>query len=490
MGERTRPFVPLAAAILCGACVAEVERSLAPAVPPPPSPEPPVDERVVSAHEELRGELLAEALPRCLAYEALRELCAVAPHRLAGSEGAARAVEWGADAMRRAGLENVRLEPVLVPRWERGAREELLVIEPATHSGERLAILALGGSVATPPEGLEAEVLGVTSFEELRERAGEAAGKIVFFQRPMDPALLEPFAAYGGAVNQRGRGASEAGRAGGVAALVRSMTLSLDDEPHTGALLYEEGVERVPAAALSTLAAERVGEWLRAGERVRLRLALDCRTLEDVPSHNVVGELAGGERPEEVVLLGAHLDAWDVGQGAHDDGAGCAHLIEAGRMLTRYAAEHGRPRRTIRFVLFMNEENGLRGALAYRDTHAAELGRHVLAVESDRGGFLPLGWAADASGEALEALRELFGAREISAGGGADISVLAEHGVPLAGLVPDPQRYFDYHHSQKDVLEAVHPRELEFGAAWLAALAYLAADREGPLPRNALEEER
>lgn len=427
-------------------------------------------------------ELLEEGLAAPEAYTLLAELCARAPHRLAGSEGAARAVEWGREAMLRLGWENVRLEPVLVPHWERGAPEELIVVEPAAHAGERLAVLALGGSIATPAGGLEAEVLAVSSFEELHTRAAEARGKIVLFRRPMDPSLVEPFEAYGGAVNQRGSGAIEAASVGAVAALVRSMTHARDDAPHTGQMRYAEGVERVPAAAVSTLASERVEGWLAAGQTVRLRLALDCRWHEDVLSHNVVGEIVGRERPEEIVLIGAHLDAWDVGEGAHDDGAGCAHVLEAGRLILR--SPLGRPRRTVRGVLYMNEENGLRGGQAYRDQHAAELERHVLAIESDRGGALPLGYASDASGPAAELLFELYGGGPCARGGGADISMLAEFGVTLAGFFPNPQRYFDYHHSKNDVLAAVHPRELELGAISLASMAWLAAEHAGDWPRN------
>jgi hypothetical protein len=427
--------------------------------------------------------LVAHGLRDPRAHALLAELCAEAPHRLSGSPGAERAVAWAHATMERRGLENVRLEPVMVPSWERGEREELVVVEPAAHAGERLAVLALGGSVATPSNGLEADVIAVSSFEELRERAADARGKLVFFRRPMDPALLEPFEAYGGAVGQRSSGASAAAGAGGVGALVRSMTHALDDEPHTGALRYADGVARVPAGAVSTLAAERIDAWLAAGERVRLRLVLDCRQGADVLSHNVVGEVVGRERPEEIVLIGAHLDAWDVGAGAHDDGAGCAHVLEAARLLL--TSELGRPRRTVRCVLYMNEENGLRGGNAYRDLHADALAEHVLAIEPDRGGGVPIGYASDAVGDAATLLERLFGGAPAARGGGADISMLAESGVPLTGFLPDPQRYFDYHHSRNDVLAAVHPRELQLGAISLASMAWLAADFDGEWPRNA-----
>jgi len=390
-------------------------------------------------------------------------------------------VAWGRESMLRLGLENVRLEPVRVPHWERGELQELIVVEPAAHAGEPLAVLALGGSVPTPAAGLEAEVLAVQDFDELQRRAGEASGKLVLFDRPMDPRRRDPFEAYGAAVGQRANGAIEAARVGAVGALVRSMTLTLDDEPHTGAMRYEEQVARLPAAAVSTRAADRIAGWLAAGERVRLRLRLSSSWHEDESSFNVVGEVRGRELPEEVVLLGAHLDAWDIGQGAHDDGAGCAHVLEAARLLL--GSSLGRPRRSVRVVLYMNEENGLRGGQAYRDLHQDELGRHVLAIESDRGGFLPLGYVSDADGGAQELIERLFGCPPVARGGGADISPLAEFGVNLLGLYPNPQRYFEFHHSRHDTLEAVSPRELELGAASLASMAWLAAEHPGRWPR-------
>lgn len=422
--------------------------------------------------------IFAEALGTQNAHELLEELCTVAPHRLSGSDGAARAVAWGEAAMRRAGLENVRLEPVRVPHWVRGEVESLELLD----GGQvyPLAIRALGGSDATPPAGIEAEVIRVTSFEELSARSAEARGRFVLFDRPMDRTLADPFAAYGGAVDQRSRGAVEAAKAGAVGALVRSMTMALDDHPHTGAMRYDDAVPRVPGVALSTIAADRLAARIALGTPVRLRLRLDCRTLPDADSFNVVGEVRGRELPEEIVLIGGHLDAWDVGEGAHDDGSGCAQSIEAARILLELGL---RPRRTLRVCLFMNEENGLRGGLGYRDTHAAELQDHVLALESDRGGFAPRGFVTDA-GPGLFArlasaarLLEPWNASMLRAGGGGpDIGPLREHGVPLAAYVPDAARYFDFHHCDADVLAAVNPRELSLGAAAIAALAWCVAD--------------
>ncbi len=426
-----------------------------------------------------------EALAEGEAWSKLAELCAVAPHRLAGSSGAERAIAWAKAEMEADGLEHVRLEPCRVPRWERGEVEELAVLAPAELEGLELPVLALGGSVATPDPGLEGELVAVETFGELEEK--EVRGAIVLFARPMDPRQRDPFRAYGGAVDQRSRGAIEAAKHGAIGVLVRSMTLRHDDLPHTGMMNYEDGVPKIPAAAISTNGADRLRGLLDQGKSVRLRLRLSCRTLDPVSSFNVVGELRGRERPDEVVLVGAHLDAWDVGQGAHDDGAGSVQTLEALRLLRVLDL---RPRRTVRCVLFMNEENGLAGARAYLETHADEMEQHVLALETDRGGFSPRGFTTTFEGAAFEELEELVrlldrtGADRLFPGGaGPDVAVLAPRGVPLAGLYTDPQRYFDVHHSSADTLEAVHPRELELGAAALASLAWLVAERSEPLPR-------
>jgi hypothetical protein len=409
------------------------------------------------------------------AWQALADLVAVAPRRLTGSEGAERAVQWAAERFRAQGADEVRLEPVRVPRWVRGEASAAIVGEAGD---EPLSVLALGGSVATPEEGILAEVVMVRSFDELRAQPERARGRIVFFNRPMPRALANTFQAYSEAVPQRGSGAIEASKAGGVAALVRSLTTQIDDFPHTGSLHYEEGVDRVPAAAISTLDAEMLAARLLRGERVVVRLRLSCATLADVVSHNVVAELRGRELPDEVVLIGAHLDAWDVGHGAQDDGAGCAHVLEAMRLIRALGL---RPRRTIRAVLFINEENGLRGAHAYAERYAKELGRHFAAIESDRGGGPPVGFDCNAGGDKLAAIRAVVHElRALDCGafvpvpggaGGADIGVLRPAGVTLMSLITNTQRYFDYHHSERDLLATIHERELALGAAALAFVA-------------------
>lgn len=438
--------------------------------------------------DDLPQRLAARALSEGRTWAKLADLCRSAPQRLSGSAGAARAVDWAARTMRAEGLENVRLEECRVPRWERGAPEKLEIRAPAELAGERVRLLALGGSVGTPPGGLEAELVVVRSFEELAALGERARGRIVLFDRGMDPGVADPFEAYGLAVNQRTRGAIEAARVGALALLIRSVTSASDDEPHTGAMSYDDAVPRIPAAALGVRSAERLARLASVPGGVRLKLELDCRELEDALSHNVVGELVGRETPAEIVLVGAHLDSWDVSEGAHDDGAGCAQALEAVRLLR---ALELRPRRTLRVVLYMNEENGLRGARAYAETHAAELGRHVLALESDRGGFAPRGFISDANPAARALLAPIvaelapLGAERLGrGGGGADLIPLQPAGVITMGLVPDPQRYFDLHHSARDVLAEVHPRELELGSAAIAHVLYRVAELEQTLPRN------
>jgi len=434
--------------------------------------------------------ILRASLSQGRAYTRLAGLCAAAPHRLSGSEGAATAVAWMKAEMEREGLEHVHLEDCTVPHWERGDVEELLFVGDDLQplAAPPLPILALGGSIATPPAGLHGRVIEVRDFDELHERAAEAKGRIVFFNRPMDPELFDTMAAYGGAVDQRSRGAIEAARVGGIAAVVRSMTTRLDDFPHTGAMRYDDTVTRVPSVAVSTLGAERLSKMIADGEDPQLRLKLACAWHEDAPSHNVVGELVGSEFPDEVLVVGGHLDCWDVGQGAHDDGGGCCQAVEALRLLKSLGL---RPRRTIRAVTFMNEENGMRGARAYRAAHVLEMPKHVLALESDAGNFSPRGFTSDANPEAramlarIVALMEPAGIDSFDPGhGGVDISPMIPDGVINVGLRPDCHRYFDLHHSERDTMAQVSDREINLGAGAMAALLYVVADLPGRLPAN------
>jgi hypothetical protein len=428
-------------------------------------------------YDSLAQQIVKEALGSNRAYEMLRDLCTTTGHRLSGSPGAAKAVEWTKKKMEELGFDTVWLEPVMVPRWVRGPVEEGYIVLPSGKR-ERLTITALGGSIGTPRQGITAEVVEVKSFGELQKLGEKAKGKIIFFNRPMDRSLVNTFAAYGGAVDQRWAGAMEAAKAGGVAALVRSMTTLLDDKPHTGSMGYVDSIKKVPSAAVSTKGAEHLSALLARGIPVKVRMVLSAQTLPDVESANVLGELRGTEKPEEVIVIGGHLDSWDKGQGAHDDGAGCIEAIEALRLLKTLGLK---PRRTIRAVMFMNEENGSRGGIAYAEKDRPGE-KHVAAIESDEGGFTPHGFGVSDSVAHAKLQRwapvfKFMDANRIElGGGGADIGPLARKGVPLMSLIVDTHRYFDFHHSDNDTYEAVNERELALGAAAMAIFSFIIAE--------------
>jgi carboxypeptidase Q len=415
--------------------------------------------------------MLKEGMIKLQAYEMLSELTAIGS-RLSGSENYEKAVKWAKAKMISLGFENVRLNPAQIPHWVRGKTE---FAEAASRSGKKLplTICALGGSIPTAANGITADVVEIHSFDELK-KPGIAKGKIVFFNRPMDPARLNTFDAYGDASEQRTKGPSQAAAAGAVAAIVRSMTLTHDDVPHTGSLMYDEKLPKIPAAAVSTNDADALSAFLKDGPPVRITLKLDCQQLPDVASASVIGEIRGSQFPDEIILVGGHLDSWDLGTGAHDDGAGCAHTLEALSIIKRLGLQ---PKRTIRAVLFANEENGLKGARAYTDSEA-KIGKHIACIETDAGGFTPRGFTvtdpvALAKIQKWSALFALAGAGEVTSGNpGADLLYLAKLGIPAIGFRPDSQRYFDYHHSTHDTLDKVHPRELELGAVAIAIMAY------------------
>lgn len=423
-----------------------------------------------------------EALANGRSYPWLDHLCNRVGHRLSGSAGAAQAVQWTKSVLDTLGLDSVWLQPVTVPHWERGEPEQIKVIGSASAGSFPLTALALGGSVGTGKKGIKAEIVEVKSFGEL-ERLGEAniRGKIVFFNRPMDPTRIRTFEAYGGAVDQRGSGASKAAQYGAIGVLVRSMNLRNDDFPHTGSLRYDTLYPRIPAAAISTNAANRLSQLLKAEPKVMVSMKMDCRNLPDASSANVIGELRGSEKPGTILLAGGHLDSWDVGQGAHDDGAGCMQSMEALSILKRLGYK---PRHTIRCVLFMNEENGTRGGHKYAAESKRKKETPLFALESDAGGFAPRGFTFDgdpatfdAFFEKVKAFKPFFesynGMTFTKGGSGVDIGPLKDQQGLLCGYMPDSQRYFDYHHTAADVFTAINQRELELGAASIAALLYL-----------------
>ena len=413
------------------------------------------------------------------AYAFLERMTSVGP-RLTGSPQAAAAVDLARGLMKELGLDRVHTEPVEVGHWVRGSVAEASVLGSASRAAHPLAVCALGGSVGTTDRGITAPVVEVHSLDEVASLGESVKGKIVFFNRPMDRRTPDPFAAYGAAADQRVGGASAAARFGAVAVLVRSLTFREDRHPHTGMLRYNPDAPRIPAAALSTEDADLLSALLRKEKGASVSLRLDCRDMGRVVSANVVGEITGSDLPSEVVLLGGHLDSWDLGAGAHDDGAGCAAALEAVALLHDLGL---RPRRTIRVVLFMDEEFGGTGGRAYVNAPQRRGERHVVAAESDRGGFVPIGLALGGGNrKALERFRPYadllkpFGVSFlVPGGGGVDVGPLVQNGAVPAAVMINPQVYFDVHHSALDVLSSVHPRELEFQAVILAALAYILA---------------
>ncbi len=417
------------------------------------------------------------------AYQWLNHLTTQIGGRLSGSPQAAEAVDYTRAMLDSLGLDSVWLQPCEVPHWIRGEKEEVHIVTPAANIS--LPALALGNSVATPSTGITAEVIEVRSLDEVEKLGTEKIkGKIVFFNRPMNPTQIRTFNAYGGAVDQRVNGPSQAAKYGAVATLVRSMTTLHDDHPHTGVMVNKEGVTKIPAVAISTNAAEMLHKMLLE-TKITVFIKTNCQTLPPVQSYNVIGEIKGSTYPDEFILVGGHLDSWDVGQGAHDDGAGCVHAMEVIRTLKEL---NYRPKRTLRCVLFMNEENGLAGGKAYAEAANKKGEIHLAAVESDAGGFTPRGFSCDAENEVFAdlylklqqwlPLLEPYGLMLTKGGSGADISPLKSQQGLLVGFRPDSQRYFDYHHTATDTFEAVNQRELELGAAAITALIYL-IDKHG-----------
>lgn len=412
-------------------------------------------------------------------YEWLDYLSNQIGGRLSGSLNAERAVKWTKEELDKLGLDKVWLQPVMVPKWVRG-NPEIAYIETKPGKTINVNICALGGSVATNPLGIKANLIEVQSIEELKTLGKEKIeGKIVFFNRPMDETLINTFRAYGGSVDQRGSGAKEAVKYGAVATIVRSMNLRLDDFPHTGAMNYGDTPvnQRIPSAAISTNDAVLLSTMLKLDKNIKFYFKQNCKQLKDVLSYNVIGEITGSQFPKEYIVVGGHLDSWDLGDGAHDDGAGCMQSMDVLRILKEVGIK---PKRTIRVVLFMNEENGLRGATKYAREAKRKGENHIFALESDSGGFTPRGFSfdcSDANFNQVLSWKSLFEPYLIhyfkKGGSGADIGPLKTNSIVLAGLRPDSQRYFDYHHASNDTFEAVNKRELELGAAAMTALVYL-----------------
>ncbi len=399
--------------------------------------------------------------------------------RLSGSVNAQLAVEWGEKELKELGIDKVWLQSVMVPKWTRGVTE-FAYIETEPGVTTNVPICALGGSVPTPIGGMKASIIEVKGLDELATLGKEQVeGKLVFYNRPMQADLIETFRAYGGCVDQRYSGAAEAAKYGAIGVIVRSMNLRLDDFPHTGSMSYGDlkDVDKIPAVAISTNGADLLSSMLKLNPKIKFHINMNCRTWKDVKSYNVIGEITGSEFPNEYMVVGGHLDSWDLGDGSHDDGAGVVQSMEVLRIFKEIGYK---PKRSIRVVLFMNEENGLRGGKKYAAVAKNKGEDHVFALESDAGGFTPRGFSFDcddANFNQVEGWKPLFEPYLVhyfaKGGSGADIGPLKKDGIVLAGLRPDSQRYFDYHHAKNDTFDAVNKRELELGAATMTSLMYL-----------------
>lgn len=416
------------------------------------------------------------ALTKAECYENLEYLCKKIGHRISGSPQAAKAVDYTYDLIQRTGFDSVFKQEVMVPHWVRGNVEDAWVLV----DGKKVKanIKALGGSIATPKRGVVGQVVEVQNFEDLAKlgRAG-VEGKIVFFNRPMLPTNINTFTSYGGCVDQRWAGPSEAAKYGAIATIVRSVTLAIDDYPHTGAMRYVDSLPKIPCAAISTKMANYISMQLKANKKVEFKMQMVCKTEDDVLSYNVVGQLMGKNKGNFIVC-GGHLDSWDVGEGAHDDGAGCVQSIEALRILKNMGYK---PNNNLRSIMYMNEENGLRGGKKYAELAVQNNENHLFAIESDEGGFTPRGFHIENNKpgivEWIQKFKPLlapYGLFNIEqGGGGADVSTLRPQGTVLMNYYPDSQRYFDYHHADSDTFDKVNKRELVLGAASIAALMYL-----------------
>ena len=432
----------------------------------------------VFSQDEMIRKLYNSALLEGKSYEDLRELCKNIGPRLTGSSEAEMAIRWSEQKMKSYGFDTVYLQQINVPHWERGTKESAWI---STNKGEiiKLSVLALGGSVGT--NGLlEAPVVEFETLEDLKNATREKVeGKIVFVNQAMDAAQINTFKAYGACYPLRNNSATAASQLGAKAVLIRSLGLPTDHHPHTGAMHYEEEIEKIPAAALSTSDADLMSKVLKQDSNVLVHLEMDCRSYPDTVSYNVIGQLTGSKYPEQIITVGGHLDSWDTGEGAHDDGAGVIHSMEALRLLK---VNDYTPHHTLRVVFFMNEENGNRGGLGYADIGKKKKEKHIAALESDRGGFSPRGFSCDGNMTQIALLQSFekhfkdYDLHVFEQGyGGVDIGPLKKHypEIPLFGFVPDSQRYFDFHHAPSDVFENVNKRELELGAAAISAMLFL-----------------
>jgi len=430
---------------------------------------------IAKKHKKNADLIINRSMADSQGYNRLGEMLDTFGPRLSGSTNLEKTLEWIKSEMKKDGLDNVRGEDVMVPKWVRGM-ESAVMTSPWKKD---LAILGLGGSVGTGPRGVSGEVFVVNSFEDLKLRAKDAKGKIVLYN--------VPFTTYGETVQYRYRGASEAAKVGGIASLIRSVGPYSMNTPHTGTSAYEEDIKKIPHAAITLEDAAMMGRMADRGLTIKVSLYMEAKSYEDVLSQNVMSEIIGSEYPEEIIVLGGHIDSWDAGQGAHDDGGGCVAAWQAIKLIKDLGLK---PKRTIRAVMWTNEENGLRGGEAYRDAHFNNLDNYILAMESDAGVFKPSGFGFTGSDEALKILQDIgtllkrIESGEITkGGGGADIGPIMREGVPGMGLKVDGSKYFWYHHTPADTFDKVDKDEFNRCVATMAVMAYVVADMDDRLPR-------
>lgn len=426
------------------------------------------------------SQIFEETLANSEIPEHLRILSKEIGSRMVGTEQAEQAVKWIALQLRELKADSVYLQPVQIPIWTRGEKEKAFMM---SEQGEKqaMSVLALGNSIGTDGV-LNAEVVEITSWEELKAMPDEhIKGKFIFYNRPMDPTKRDPFDAYVEAVDQRGIGAIEAAKKGAIGALVRSLTLAIDDYPHTGAMQYDDSVKKIPAAALSTLAADRLSDALGKNPRLKFSLEMHCSTLPDIISHNVIAEIKGSTYPEEYVTIGAHTDTWDVGEGASDDATGIAQTIEALRLFKTLGLN---PKRSVRFIFYMNEESGAHGGEQYASEVERKKEKHLASIESDAGGFQPVGFRFSGASKPMAKVQQYstllvpYGIGQIKEGHrGVDIAPMKDLSPVLLSLDCESHRLFDIHHSALDTLETLNFREVGLGAAAMTTMAYLISEK-------------
>lgn len=424
---------------------------------------------------KIADQFVRSALTERKGYQLLKELTDIGP-RLSGSENSIKAIMWAKKKMEEAGFDKVWLQPAMVPHWVRGTVEQAEIVKSKLFKNRKLTIATLGGSIGTVEKGITAEVLEVKNFDELRALGEKAKGKIIFMSRPLDPGIIQTFRGYGQAVDQRVFGAIEAAKHGAVGVMIRSITIKYDNVPHTGVMIYNDTIPKIPSVALGYQDADFVSEALKKDPHLEVRITLDCKTLPDAQSYNLVGELTGSEFPDEIIVVGGHSDSWDKGVGANDDGTGIMQSMEVLDLFKRLGIK---PKRTIRCVFFINEENGSRGGEKYSEYAKSSKEIHVSAIEADAGSGSPRGFSIDSDSLTIEKIRSWLPVLKRSdidwvekGGSGSDVGDI-KNAKARIGYVPDPQRYFDYHHSDNDQFAIIHPREFELGSAAMATLVYM-----------------